>query len=421
MNDDAALLRRYATERSEEDFTELVRRHLHLVYFAALRRLGGDAPGAEDVTQQVFTVLARNASSLAQHAALTGWLHTTTRNLALKARRADQRRQVHEQEAQIMQELSLGSTPEADWERLRPVFDDTLDDLDDGDRQAILLRFFSGRPFREIGAALRGTDDAARMRVDRALDKLRALLVRRGITSTNAAWAVARANQAGVAAPAGLAASVAGAALTGAAAAGAGAALGTGFLAIMSTAKATGIASAIAVLAVGTAIFQANEARQAGTGLASANQRQDELRATVRELESRVAAEAKRAQAADDDIAKLLQALESVRASQAASTAESAGPITQDMVQARFRRAQELARNGNWEAALPEFLWCYDEGMVRISSFGPVRSSFLLGEIGRMAKVYPPAMAALRERRDHARSKCSATRMTGGRPWTWRR
>ncbi len=73
-NHDAALLRRWADEKSEAAFTALVGRHLDLVYAAALRRLGGDAHAAADVAQQVFTTLARDASRLAQHTVLTAWL-----------------------------------------------------------------------------------------------------------------------------------------------------------------------------------------------------------------------------------------------------------------------------------------------------------------------------------------------------------
>ena len=58
MADDAELIRRYAEQRSEAAFAELVRRHLGLVYSAALRRLGGDAHGAADVAQVVFVKLA---------------------------------------------------------------------------------------------------------------------------------------------------------------------------------------------------------------------------------------------------------------------------------------------------------------------------------------------------------------------------
>ena len=82
MSEDAQLLRRYATERSEAAFAELIRRHVDLVYSAALRQVAGDAHGAQDVTQQVFSELARQAKPLARHPALAGWLYTATRQIA---------------------------------------------------------------------------------------------------------------------------------------------------------------------------------------------------------------------------------------------------------------------------------------------------------------------------------------------------
>jgi hypothetical protein len=83
MTDDATLLQRYARDRSEAAFGELVQRHLTLVYSAALRRTDGDAHRARDVAQIVFTALARDAVRLVRHAALTGWLYAATRNAAI--------------------------------------------------------------------------------------------------------------------------------------------------------------------------------------------------------------------------------------------------------------------------------------------------------------------------------------------------
>jgi len=220
MSEDAELLRRYAEEGSEPAFAELVRRHLNLVYFAALRQVGGDAHRAKDVAQAVFTDLARKASALSRHAVLTGWLYTSTHYAAAKAVRAEQRRQTHEQEARTMNEILQSSAPETDWDRLRPVLDDVMLQLNEADREAVLLRFFEGRPFADVGAKLRLSEDAARMRVERALDKMQGLLAQRGVTSTTVAFGLALTNQAAVAAPAGLAATVTGAALAGAAATG---------------------------------------------------------------------------------------------------------------------------------------------------------------------------------------------------------
>lgn len=216
MIEDTELLRRYAEEKSEDAFAELVRRHVNFVYACAVRRVGGDAHLAEDVTQQVFTAVAREAAMLARREVLSGWLYTTARNVAVQVVRGERRRAVREQEAHTMNELTATAAQDAEWARLRPVIDEAMDDLREEDREAVLLRFFEGKSFGEIGAKLRLSENTARMRVDRALDTLHAGLARRGVRSTAAALGVALAGQAAVAAPAGLAASVTGAVLAGA-------------------------------------------------------------------------------------------------------------------------------------------------------------------------------------------------------------
>ena len=125
-----------------------------------------------------------------------------------------------------MEKIFAGNAPAPDWDKLRPLLDEALSEMDERDRDVILLRFFDGRPFAEIGGRLRLTEGAARMRVERALAKLHAALARRGVTSTAAALGVALGQQVGAAVPTGLAATVTGGALA-ASAAGAGGWLAT--------------------------------------------------------------------------------------------------------------------------------------------------------------------------------------------------
>jgi RNA polymerase sigma factor (sigma-70 family) len=410
MPEDTELLHRYVADRSEAAFAELVRRHINLVYSVALRRVNGQAHLAEDVTQSVFTDLARKARALGGHTVVPAWLFTSARYAAAQVMRTERRRQLREQEAHTMHELRGDESSPADWDRLRPVLDDVLDQLDAREREAVLLRFYEGQPFAEVGAALHLTDDAARMRVDRALDKLRGLLAKRGVASTAAALAVALANQAGVAAPAGLAANVTGAALTGATAAGGAAGLGA-LLGFMSTTKITiGVVSALAVAAIGTAIYEAAAAKASEQALAGALRQQSALQAKLRDTESRLVAETRRAQAADEDNATLLTIVDGLRTNHEARTAAAAAPITQDLVEARYKRAQELARSGDAAAALKEFLWCFDEGMPRFPFYGGVRTSFVLSEIAKLGENNPDALAALRERRDAAEKRLLASK-----------
>lgn len=253
MIEDAELLRRHVEEHAEEAFAELVRRHLDFVYSSALRQVNGDTHLARDVAQLVFTDLARKAAGLRRRRMLSGWLFVSTRYAAAKLIRTERRRQARELEAHAMETLSEDSGSGREWERIRPVLDAAIAELGETDREAILLRFFEGRGFAEIGDRLQANENTARMRVDRALDKLHGLLVRRGVTSTAGALAMALANQAIVAAPSGLAVTVTSAALT--ATAGAGAAAGV--VTFMSMTKLQlGIASAVAVAGVSGLAWQ---------------------------------------------------------------------------------------------------------------------------------------------------------------------
>jgi hypothetical protein len=170
--------------------------------------------------------------------------------------RGERRRQAREQEAHtMMDDSSAGASAQADWERLRPVLDAALDQLGERDREAVLLRFFEQRSFAEVGERLSLTENAARMRVERALDKLHGLLAGRGVKSTSAALALALAGQAAVAAPAGLAATVAGTALAGGVAVGTGA--GGVIAGLLSATKLqVGLAAAVLVAGAGVVLYE---------------------------------------------------------------------------------------------------------------------------------------------------------------------
>ena len=218
LTDSLKLLRDYADHGNEAAFRELVERYIDLVYSAAIRRVSGDAELARDVTQTVFTDLARKARSLRRVELLGGWLHRHTGFVAANLVRSEQRRQIREEEAAHMN--ALNDSPDVLWQQLAPVLDEIIDALDQPNRQAILLRFFERRDFRSIGATLGISDDAAQKRVSRALEKIRELLARRGVTLSIVLLGTLMAGKVVKAAPAGLAAEVAGIAMAGAGASG---------------------------------------------------------------------------------------------------------------------------------------------------------------------------------------------------------
>jgi len=209
--DDIELLREYATGRSETAFTSLVQRHIHFVYSSALRQVY-NAHLAEEVTQAVFIILARKAGSLRQGTILAGWLFNTARFVAAAELRAIARRHKHEQEAG-MESTHDETTPDVSWEQIAPFLDDGLAQLNEKDRQAVLLRFFERKSFREVADKLGANEDAARMRVTRALKSLRGFFLKRGLTSSVTVLAAVLSTNAVQAAPASLVTGVAASAM----------------------------------------------------------------------------------------------------------------------------------------------------------------------------------------------------------------
>src|ERR1043165_4172622 len=112
-----------------------------------------DSHLAEDVTQGVFMALAQNAPQLTHHPVLSGWLHRTTQNLAANTIRTNVRRQTREQEAVAMNEL-LSAEPDAHWELICLQLDAALGELNDPDRDAVLLRYFERKSARDIALTL---------------------------------------------------------------------------------------------------------------------------------------------------------------------------------------------------------------------------------------------------------------------------
>ncbi len=241
MQTDAELLACYLVDHSPDAFAGLVHRHLGFVYATALRRVGFDAHLAEDVSQTVFTDLARKASSLNGRVSLRGWLFVSTHHAAAAVVRGEQRRRRRELEAQTMQMLHSDSPDPADRADLLAVLQAAVVQLRDDEREAIVLRFFEQRSFAEVGDALRLSEEAARKRVNRAVDKLRLLLGRRG-ASPDAALLSGLLGELGTgAAPVGLSAKIASVAVAQAVAGGALVAWMTGALAWTALLAGTGL------------------------------------------------------------------------------------------------------------------------------------------------------------------------------------
>ena len=285
MTDSQQLLTAYVRDHSETAFGELVRCYLDLVYSTAVRLVDGDRHRAEDVAQIVFTDLARMAHQFAPEVALGGWLHRHTYFVAAKFMRGERRRLVRERKAAEMNLLQ--DAPHAGDSAMASLLDETINELEEADRAAIQLRFFEQKDYRAVGARLNTSEDAARMRVNRALEKLHDRLNQRGVRTSAAALSAVLTANAVHSAPAGLAATISAASLASTAAATT-TVITTKTIAMTTLSKVLGAAT-IVILA-GTGIYEARQTAHLRDQIQTLQQQQAPLAEQVRQWQNQFAA-----------------------------------------------------------------------------------------------------------------------------------
>lgn len=278
---DLELLKGYARDHAESAFDELVRRHIDVVYSAALRQVRSSHL-AEEVVQSVFTDLARNAATLKSDTVLTAWLYQVTRRTAIDVIRREARRKLREQ---IATEMNAVNTTTADWVHIEPLLDEALSALDETDRAAILLRYFENKSLREVGQQLGTSDDAAQKRVSRAVEHLREFFGKHGVTVGAGGLAVVISANAVQAAPVGLAVTISAAALAGTAATTSTIIAATTKTIAMTTLQKTLVTVTVAVLA-GAGIYEARQAAQLREQVQTLQQSQAPLLEQIQQLQN---------------------------------------------------------------------------------------------------------------------------------------
>lgn len=186
---DRQLLDRYLARNDETAFRLLLERYLTLVHGVA-RRVTRSDDLARDVSQAVFLRLASRAALIPSGLSLPAWLHQTTHSLAATLVRGEERRKKRERLVAAAEMNANDEPPQTPgWDALAPVIDRLVDSLPDADREIVLARFYRGEAHAAIAARLGLSEALARKRSSRALEKLRAMLGKRGIATSSSALA----------------------------------------------------------------------------------------------------------------------------------------------------------------------------------------------------------------------------------------
>lgn len=360
---DLQLLTRYATQRAEDAFAEIVRRHIDLVHSAAVRQVRSPEL-AEEVAQAVFIELARNARRLPPRTVLAAWLYQVTSRRAIDVVRREAGRRLREQTAQELQ--AMNATAE-DWAHIEPLLDDAMEALEETDRIAVLLRYFQNKPLREVGQAMGVSDDAAQKRVSRAVERLRAFFAQRGVNVGASGLAVIISVNAVQAAPVSLAAALSGLAAPGGAAAAC--AQLTGWMGRLSLPTVT-VGVLVFTLAALLALHEVRS-RRASLSLSMAND------AT---MPAPVAADGTAHASARQTAARLM--------SRTASPVSAVPPDTtqRDLALKLYREGEDLQRNKRFDEAIAK----YDRAAAIIES-GLAPERWMVDFYFTRATMDPPA------------------------------
>ncbi|MBM3334586.1 sigma-70 family RNA polymerase sigma factor [Candidatus Sumerlaeota bacterium] len=188
---DDQILMRQLQEGDQTAFEQIVR-HWEQPMLNFFYRSVGDLDAAEDLRQDLFVRLYTYRSSYRGDGTFRAWLYQLATNLLRSYLRRPR------------PAFSLdGDTPDSESERLEmhdqapraseiiqrqqseQIVRQMLDGLSPDDREALVLRFFEGLPYGEICQALGIAESSAKSRVYRAIERLRKMIARQGLTASD--------------------------------------------------------------------------------------------------------------------------------------------------------------------------------------------------------------------------------------------
>ena len=168
----------------EGAFEQLVERHQRLV-IGTVGRMLGSGSDAEDIAQQVFVRVWKNAKRYEPRAKFTTWLLKITRNLVFnELRRRSRHPQVplqsesDEEERPLKDEQAIAPDASLLEHELQQAVDAAIANLPETQRMAVVLRRYEELSYEEIAEALDQSVSAVKSLLFRARTELRESLKR---------------------------------------------------------------------------------------------------------------------------------------------------------------------------------------------------------------------------------------------------
>jgi RNA polymerase sigma-70 factor (ECF subfamily) len=163
-------------------FRTLVERHQNAVIGTVTKMLGGPND-AEDISQQVFLRIWRNAKRYQPDAKFTTYLFTITRNLVFnETRRRGRKKEVSSEEREESAHHQIADSPDRrpDAELLQAELSQAVDaaisTLPETQRMAVVLRRYEQLSYEEIGEVLQLSVSAVKSLLFRARGTLKEAL-----------------------------------------------------------------------------------------------------------------------------------------------------------------------------------------------------------------------------------------------------
>lgn len=175
---DFALMRRIGAG-DHAAFRTLVERHQNAVIGTVAKMLGNPSD-AEDIAQQVFLRIWRNAKRYRPDARFTTYLFTITRNLVFnETRRRSRKKEVSAEEREESAGHAIADRPERQpdaellHDELRRAVDAAIAALPENQRMAVVMRRYEQLSYEEIAAVLKLTVSSVKSLLFRARTTLR--------------------------------------------------------------------------------------------------------------------------------------------------------------------------------------------------------------------------------------------------------